>query len=215
MDPSTAFASRKSGDGIGGEGVGELGASECAGASCRLHSRDAPSATTDRHHRDHGSYSDHPNCSEPVRQRWTDVVAVICYVWSLDVPVIPPPSSLPKTIIHADKILTGKKFIETLVECEKQIPKVPGLQVDHNAGAIYCATKRVGGIDNKDVPIKDEILKYCETTISDPVKVKQCKDICDTCINEAYKDSGSNLMRTMKAIQCVISYDLISLIDKE
>lgn len=47
------FASRNSGGGIGGvKGVGELGASECADASRRLHSRDARSATTDRHHRD-------------------------------------------------------------------------------------------------------------------------------------------------------------------
>lgn len=50
------FASRKSGGGIGEEGVGELGASECADASRRLHSRDARSATTDHHHRDHGSW---------------------------------------------------------------------------------------------------------------------------------------------------------------
>ncbi|XP_029678215.1 venom allergen 2-like isoform X2 [Formica exsecta] len=119
------------------------------------------------------------------------------------------------TIIHADEIVTGKKFIEKLVECEKQILKVPGLQVEHNVGAIYCATKKVGGIDNKDVPIKERILKNCETLISDPVKVKQCKDICDTCIIEAYKGPGSNLERTMKAIHCVISYDLISFIDKE
>lgn len=36
-----------------------------------------------------------------------------------------------QTIIHADEIVTGKKFIEKLVECEKQILKVPGLQGEY------------------------------------------------------------------------------------
>jgi len=63
--PQGPFASRKSGGGrqVEGEGGDKLGTSKCAGASCRLHSRDARSATTDRHHRDRADRS------EPVQSR--------------------------------------------------------------------------------------------------------------------------------------------------
>lgn len=36
-----------------------------------------------------------------------------------------------QTIIHADKILTAKKFTENLVECEKEILKIPGLKGEY------------------------------------------------------------------------------------
>ena len=119
-------------------------------------------------------------------------------------------------IVHADKIITGKVFRDHLEECGKVLPKVLGRQKELDIGLIFCATKRVGGIDINNALNRNKVIANCKAVcISDPVKAEQCKDICNTCMDEGFKVPGSNFIKTIRAIQCAVSQDLISLIDKE
>ncbi|CAL1674312.1 unnamed protein product [Lasius platythorax] len=118
-------------------------------------------------------------------------------------------------LIHADEATTGKVFRDYLAECEKELPKVPGLPKELNVGIIFCAVKRTEAIDKNNALNRNKIMTNCENMISDPVKVEQCQDICNTCMDEGFKVPGSNFIQTTRAIQCAVSYDVISLLDKE
>jgi hypothetical protein len=118
-------------------------------------------------------------------------------------------------VVHADKIITGKVFRDHLAECGKVLPNVLSRQRELDIGLIFCATKKVGGIDINNALNRDKVIANCKAIISDPVKVEQCKDICNTCMDEGFKVPGSNFIKTITAIQCAVKYDLISLIDKE
>ncbi|XP_029176064.1 uncharacterized protein LOC114944336 [Nylanderia fulva] len=118
------------------------------------------------------------------------------------------------TIAHAELTLR-KIFMDHVQECRKGLPIQTRDERRRDVGLIFCAAKKVGGIDEKNKFVREKVLSNCADIISsDPVKIQKCKDICNTCIDEGLKVPGSNLIKTVKSIQCAISFGLMALMDE-
>ncbi|GAB1869245.1 hypothetical protein CAJAP_10324 [Camponotus japonicus] len=116
--------------------------------------------------------------------------------------------------VRAGEATIGKDFRNSLTECEKELPKAPNLSKENNPAVVYCASKKVGIINDKSPIDKDNFHHICEALISNSANAERCKSISNMCIDKALKENtADNIAQKMNLVTCGIANGVVGLID--